>query len=99
MKNNNTDLKDKMNKLFQVAQSELKKTTQIGMKMFSASQSNSLLHETYEALGIWLIEAVENGKVKVDDVEVEALIARAKELMSTMENFEKEVQEIKKDSN
>lgn len=95
----NTDWKLKFNDLLNTCQSEFKKTTKIGMKMLSASQSNSQLHETYEALGVWLKEAVESGKITVDDVEVEGLIARAKELESAMENFEKEVQEIKQENN
>ena len=57
----NVDWKNKFNDLLNTCQTELKKTTQIGMKMLSASQSNAKLHETYEALGLWLKEAIENG--------------------------------------
>ncbi|MEE2671677.1 MAG: hypothetical protein VYA54_08200 [Bdellovibrionota bacterium] len=88
--------KYKFNDLLNTCQSEFKKTTKIGMKMFSASQSNTQLHETYEALGMWLRDAIEKDKLKIEDQEVLGLIEKIKELETAMENFEKEVQEIKK---
>lgn len=94
----NADWKLKFNDILNTCQSELKKTTKIGMKMLSASQSNSQLHETYEALGMWLKNAVEQGELKIEDVEVEALLAKVNELEKAMEDFEKEVQEIKQDN-
>ena len=98
MENNNNDWRERFNDLMQTCQAEFKKTTKIGMKMLSASQSNTQLHETYEALGMWLKDAIETGKIKVEDKDVLALVAKVKELESAMESFEREVQEIKKEN-
>lgn len=95
---NNNDWRERFNDLLQTCQAEFKKTTKIGMKMLSASQSNTQLHETYEALGMWLKDAVEKDNVKVEDKKVLALIAKVSELEKAMESFEREVQEIKKES-
>ncbi|MAZ49776.1 MAG: hypothetical protein CME65_14535 [Halobacteriovoraceae bacterium] len=94
---NNNDWRERFNDLLQTCQAEFKKTTKIGMKMLSASQSNTQLHETYEALGMWLKDAVEKEKLKVEDKEVLALISKISELEEAMESFEREVQEIKKE--
>lgn len=91
-----TDWKLKFNDLLQTCQSELKKTTQIGMKMLTASQSNADLHDTYEALGRLLKEGVEKGSIKVEDSDIENLIAKAAKLESQLENLETAVQDIKK---
>ena len=95
---NNNDWRDRFNDLLQTCQAEFKKTTKIGMKMLSASQSNTQLHETYEALGMWLKDAVEKEKLQVEDKDVLSLIAKIKELEDAMESFEREVQEIKKEN-
>lgn len=95
-KADNTDWKMKFSDLMSTAQTELKKTTKIGMKMISATQSNSQLHEAYETMGKWLYEQVANGSIKVDDVKIEGLISKVKELEKELENFESEVQHIKK---
>lgn len=92
----NIDWKNKFNDLLNTCQTELKKTTQIGMKMLSASQSNAKLHETYEALGLWLKEAIESDELKIEDQKVLDLIAEANQLESDLETFESEVQTIKK---
>lgn len=92
----NIDWKSRFTDLMNTCQSEIKKTTKIGMKMLSASQANSQLHETYELIGRWVVESVENGTLKVDDVEVEGFIAKIKELEKSLEGLEEEVQEIKK---
>lgn len=98
MENNNGDWRDRFNELMQSCQTEIKKTTKIGMKMLSASQSNTQLHEHYEALGVWLKEAVEKDKIKVEDQEVLALISKIGELEQAMESLEREVQEIKQEN-
>lgn len=90
------DWKLKLNDLVQTCQTELKKTTKIGLKMLSASQSNVQLHEIYEILGKWLVEEVQNGELDIDDVKVEGLIAKVKDLENQLEGFEKDVHDIKK---
>ncbi len=93
---NPADWREKLNDLMQVAQSEIKKTTQIGLKMLSASQSNEQLHDIYEMLGKWLIAEVQSGKLQIDDVEVEGLIAKVRDLEKELEGYEQDVQDIKK---
>ncbi len=95
-KNDNVDWKEKFNDLVQTCQSELKKTTQIGMKMLSASQANSQLHETYEKLGRWLVTELDNERIKVEDQEITDLVHKVKELEGELEGFEQDVRDIKK---
>jgi len=93
---NTTDWKDKFSELLNTCQTELKKTTQIGLKMVSASQSNAKLRDTYEALGVWLKEAVANGEIKIENEDVSNLIALANKLEAELHTYEEEVQNIKK---
>ncbi len=95
-KTDQTDWKLKINGLLNTCQSELKKTTQIGMKMLTASQSNAELHETYEALGRLLKEGIENKSIEFKNSDIEGLIAKANKLESDLEYLESEVQNIKK---
>jgi hypothetical protein len=90
------DWKDRFNDLVQTCQTELKKTTKIGIKMLSATQSNSQLHESYEELGKWLVEEVSAKRIKVDDVRIEGLISKISDLKNQLSEFEDDVQEIKK---
>ncbi len=92
----NLDWKDKFSDLVQTCQTELKKTTKIGMKMISATQSNSQLHECYEEIGKWLVEEYNSGNIQVDNERIEGLISRVSDLNSQLSDYEKEVQEIKK---
>ena len=93
---NAADWKDKFSDLINTCQTELKKTTQIGLKMVSASQSNAKLHDTYEALGVWLKEAVSSGEIKVENEDIVNLIALANKLEDEIHAYEEEVQNIKK---
>jgi hypothetical protein len=90
------DWKGKFSELVNTCQSELKKTTKIGMKMISASQSNTQLHDTYETMGRWLLEQVEAGKISVEDEEIASMISKVKELEVQLKDYEREVQDIKK---
>lgn len=96
---NNTDSADwkgKINDLVNTCQSELKKTTKIGMKMISASQSNTQLHEGYESLGKWLFQEVEAGSISIDNEDILKVISKIKELEVQLKDYEQEVQDIKK---
>ena len=96
---NSTDWKIKLNDIVQTCQSELKKTTKIGMKMLSASQSNVQLHEAYEELGKWLVAEVQAGKISLGetDQEVKELVEKVQTLEEQLELFEQDVQDIKKE--
>ena len=91
------DWRVKLNDLVNTCQTELKKTTKIGMRMISASQANAELQEIYQVLGKWLVEESNNGVLKVDDAEVRDLVAKVKTLESQLEGFEQDVQDIKKE--
>lgn len=90
------DWKAKFNDLVQSCQNELKRTTQIGMKMLSASQSNAQLHEKYEELGRLAMQALEKGEIEWKSVEVEELTEKIAKLRETLEGLEKDVADIKK---
>ena len=91
-----TDWKAKFNDLLDTCQSELKKTTQIGKKMLSASHSNAELSDIYKELGMKFKTMIENGEVSVDDAEITELIAKASKLEADLEGFESDVQSLKK---
>ncbi len=95
-KSDQTDWRLKLSDLVQTCQSELKKTTKIGMKMISASQATTELHESYEEVGRWLVEKIKAGELEIDDVRVEGLISKIDELEAQLKSFEDEVQDIKK---
>ena len=96
MANEQTDWKSKFNELLDTCQNELKKTTQIGKKMLSASQSNAELQDTYKALGLIFKKYLDEGLVKVENPEVDKLLATAAKLEADMEGFESDVQTLKK---
>ncbi len=88
---------DKVQGIFNACQSELKRTTQIGMKMISASQSNSDLHESYEKLGHMLKDAIKSGDLKWDNEEVLNCIAQIETLEEDLKNIEEDVHKIKEE--
>jgi len=89
--------KNRFQELIQACQVELKKTTQIGMKMLSASQSNSLLNEYYENLGRMAAKAVKNNEIDWKNEKVQDLVAQIEALKSELSNLENDVQTIKKE--
>lgn len=96
MSTEQTDWKAKFNELLDTCQSELKKTTQIGKKMLSASQSTAELNDIYKELGMRFKEAIEKGRVSNDDSEIAELVANASKLESDLEGFESDVRSLKK---
>lgn len=95
---NNSDWMNKFQEVINSCQVELKKTTQIGMKMLSASQSNAQLHETFEALGYLTREALRNGDIEWESEKVQELLAKIDSLENELENFEFEVRNLKNPS-
>lgn len=85
----------KFQEMINSCQVELKKTTQIGMKMLSASQSNAQLHECYESLGVLVREAMQAGKLNWTDEKVDSILNKIDQLETEMEQFESEVRDIK----
>lgn len=97
MKLEDNNWKIKFQSLFNQAQTELKRTTAIGKKMLSASQSNTQLKETYEKLGQLTLEAIKSGELKWQDSKVRELMNKVNQLEEELKKLEEEVQKIKKD--
>lgn len=87
--------KNKVQDILHICQEELKKTTEIGKKMLSASSTNSELHSAYEELGQYIKNKVESNELKIDDEKVDKLIELISEKEQTLEEIEKEVKKIK----
>ena len=91
----NAEWRQKMQDVFQVCQDELKRTTEIGKKMLTASKTNSTLHESYEELGVLLVEAIKSKEIVWEDERVKNLIKRIDGCESDLENIEEEVNKIR----
>lgn len=87
--------KNRFQDLVSSAQEEIKKTTAIGKKMLSASQSNSTLHDTYEELGMLAEKAIRNKDLVWDDPKVSELISEIKKLKEDLSKYESDVRDIK----
>jgi hypothetical protein len=86
---------NRFQELLQACQTELKKTTQIGMKMLSATQSNTELHEEHEALGILVVNAIKSGELDWKNEKVQSIIENIDKLKNELHLFEEEVQNLK----
>lgn len=93
----NESFGNKLQDLVQTFQGELKKTTQIGMKMISASQSNSELKESYEQLGILVVQAIKNDDLKWENKETHRLIKKIDNLKKQLTSLEDDLHTIKQD--
>lgn len=97
MKVEDNNWKAKFQTILNQAHSELKKTTAIGMKMLSASQSNTQLKETYEKLGLLTLESIKSGELNWENSKVSEIISKIDQLEQDLKTLEEEVQNIKKD--
>ena len=89
------DWKVRFNELVQSCQTELKRTTQIGMKMLSASQSNAELHDSYEELGRLAKSAMKSGSLQWEDEKAKELMDKILGLEEKLEGLEEDVKNIK----
>lgn len=87
--------KNKVQDILHTCQEELKRTTEIGKKMLSASSTNSELHSAYEELGQLMKNKIEKGELKINDIRVHEIISSIKLKEETLEEIEKEVRKIK----
>ncbi len=85
----------KVHELLQTCQGELKRTTEIGKKMLSASKTNSHLHDAYEELGVLAAKAIREQGLAWDDPKVQALIKQIDDCERELETVEKEVDKIR----
>ncbi|ATH06829.1 hypothetical protein BIY24_02410 [Halobacteriovorax marinus] len=90
--------KDRFNEIVQVCQEEIKRTTEIGKKMLSASKTNTMLHESYEELGALTFKALEDGTLEFDDPRVKELVNTIRSCEFDLEKIESDVNDIKKNS-
>jgi len=88
-------LKEKVSEIFQVCQDELKRTTEIGKRMLSASKTNTTLHSAYEELGHLLLAGLDSGEVKWECERVKEIVKKIKLCESDLNDIEKEVHDIK----
>lgn len=87
--------KNKVQDILHICQEELKKTTEIGKKMLSASTTNSDLHNAYEELGLIMKKKIEDQELVINDPKIHEMIRMIKEKENTLEEIEKEVRKIK----
>lgn len=95
MQKHQTPWTEKVQEIFQTCSEEIKRTTEIGKKMLTASRTNSCLHEAYEELGRLAAEAVESKKLNWEDPKVHDLIQTIKSCQEDLETLESEVNTIK----
>lgn len=87
--------KERVQELFQTCSDEIKRTTEIGKKMLSASKTNTSLHESYEELGKLVASALENDSLKWDEPKAQELLNTIKNCQKDLETLEDEVNKIK----
>ncbi len=88
----NAQWKSRFNEIVQTCQSELKRTTDIGKRMLSASKTNTTLHESYEEIGVLVVKALKSGELNWDN-------PRVAEIMRTIEGCEKDLEMMEKEVN
>jgi chromosome segregation ATPase len=96
MTDNGTNWKEKFSSLVQTCQEELKKTTEIGKRMISASKTNSQMREAHEELGTLVRKAIIDKSVSWTSPRVEQLLEQIQKCEAEIESIEKDVQAIKK---
>lgn len=90
-----SEWKMKFQEIYQLCSEELKKTTEIGKKMLSASKTNSNLHEAYEELGILAAKALKNKELQWENPRVEKLLKTIDGCQTDLNSIEKEVNDIR----
>lgn len=88
--------KERFTEMVQVCQDELKRTTEIGKKMLSASKTNTTLNEAYEELGHITFKAIEDGSLSFEDNRVKELVNTIRSCEFDLEKIESDVNNIKK---
>lgn len=81
--------------VIQACESELRRTTAIGMKMVQASRASSELHETYEELGRSLVKAIKSKELEWKDPHIRVLMTRVDDLELLLNEMEGDVQDLK----
>jgi len=87
--------KNKFQNIYKNCQEELKKTTEIGKKMLSASKTNSCLHDSFEELGMLALKEIKSGNLEWDNPKVLKLIKQIESCEKDLSLIENEVNKIK----
>ena len=74
---------------------EITRITHIGLQMFSASKTNSLLNKSYLELGHLVASAIEKNEISWNNTEAHHLVDNIKNLKSNLETIEEEVSQLK----
>lgn len=90
-----SQLKGKFNFWLLNFHKEIKKTTEIGKKMLTASRINTHMKDTYEELGRLLEKGVDNGDVDWDSPKMRALLHSIKACKKDLEEIERNMNSIK----
>ena len=91
----NPNWSKKFIQVLQHCQDELKKTTEIGKKMISASKTNSELHELYEALGKRVYKSLKENSLDPEDPAYQDFVQQIDDLQKELESMEGDVNKIK----
>ena len=87
--------KGKVHKFVNNCQNELKRTTEIGKKMLSASKTSTTLRDAYEELGQILEKEIENGNHSIQNPKVMDLLAVVKACKNDLNHLEGEMNRIR----
>lgn len=90
-----SEWKNKFNEICQICSDELKKTTEIGKRMLSASKANTTLNEAYEELGILAAEAIKNNKLNWENERVQTLLKTIEGCRADLDSIEEQVNDIR----
>jgi len=95
MPRQNQEWRSRVQEIFQVCQEEIKRTTDIGKKMLTASKTNSCLHTSYEELGMLVYKEVAEGRLEWNHPRLKEIMATIQVCESELDTIEKEVNKIK----
>lgn len=95
MTRQNPEWRSRVQEIFQICQDEIKRTTDIGKKMLSASKTNSCLHTTYEELGMLVYKEIMEGRLEWSHPRLKEIISTIKSCEDELDVIEKEVNKIK----
>lgn len=90
-----SQLKGKFNFWLLNFHKEIKKTTEMGKKMLTASRINTHMKDIYEELGKLLERGVDNGDVDWDSPRLRALLHEIKACKKDLEEIERAMNNIK----
>ena len=91
----NSQWKDKVQSALNNVQDELKRTTDIGVRMFNASKTNGCLKEAYEELGKIVAREMRAERLEFSHRRALELVEQIKECEKNLSSIEEEVNDIR----